>query len=204
MVGENSIDSFQKQSRDSSQRAATARVESDSNLLSQITAQFNTLVRNSGNQDHIAELLEAKNTLEERVRGNENMLTEIRTSKVSAEKRETYLRAGNDKLLEELCTLREMALTPKKDSGPMTELQQLSMKYTRISSVLAESRQRIEVKDQKLQGQEQQIRTLSEQLDQVKAEQQKSTEEVRELSRRLTERADTAIREEGQLVSAFL
>jgi chromosome segregation ATPase len=191
-----SINSFQKESNDSVQKVAIACAQSESNLLSQITEQFNNLVSNSENQDQIGELREAKNTLEERVRGNENMLSEIRNGRASAEKRETCLRDGNDKLLEELYTLREMALTPKKDSGPMIELQQLFMKYTSTSSALAECRQRIEVKDQKLQGQEEQIRTLFEQLDFAKVEQHKSNEEVETLSRKLAECADTAARGE--------
>jgi DNA repair ATPase RecN len=175
---------------------AIAYSQSESKILSQVTEQFNTLVRNSANQDQIAELREAKNTLEERVSGNENMMMELRNERTSAEKRETCLRDSNDKLLEELCTLREMALTPRKDSAPMMELQQLVMKYTSTSSALAESRQSIEGKDQKLQGQEEQIRTLSEQLDSAKAEQHKSLEKATELSRKLRDSAGAAARRE--------
>jgi hypothetical protein len=191
-----SIDSFQKESNDSAQKLAKARSQSESNLLSQVTEQFHSLVPTSANQDEIAELREAKKTLEERVRGNENMIVEMRNERVAAEKRETYLRDGNDKLLEELCTLREMASTPKKDCPPMIELRQLAMKYTSTSSALAESRQSIEGKDQELQGQEEQIRTLSEQLDSAKAEQHKSIEECKELSRKLQDSADTAAQRE--------
>ncbi len=199
-----SIDSFERQSEDSSQRAAISRAQSDSNLLSQVTEQFNTLVHDSDHQDQITEMREAKKTLEERVRGNENMLVEVRNSRVSAEKREYDLRAGNEKVLTELAKLREMALTTKKGSGPMTELQQLSMKWTSTNSLLAESLQRIEGKDQKLQGQEEQIRILSDQLGLAKAQQEKSVEEVQKLSKTIIDSADAANRKEGRLVSAEL
>lgn len=199
-----SIDSFQKESNDSAQKVAIARSQSESNLLFQVTKQFNSLVRTFASQDQIADLREAKKTLEERVRGNENMIVEIRNERASAEKRETCLRDSNDRLLEELCMLREMALTPKKDSAPMIELQQLVMKYTSTSSALAESRHSIEDKDQKLQGQEEQIRTLSEQLDSAKAEQHKSIDEVNELSRKLRDSADTATRREQSVSEIVL
>jgi chromosome segregation ATPase len=171
--------------------------------LSQVTELFNKLVHERENQDHIAELREAKTTLEERVRGNDNMLLEIRNGKASAEKREDDLRSGNDRLVEELTKLRDTALTTKKGSGPMAELQSLVMKWTSTNSSLAESLQRIEGKDRKLQGQEEHIQSLSEKLVQARAGQQKAEEETQRLSGRLAESAETASRGKVQLVSPF-
>jgi hypothetical protein len=199
---QNSIDSFHKQSEETSQKAAVAQAESDRNLLSQITEQFNTLIRNSGTEDQMVKLREAKNTLEERVRGNENLLAEVRIGKASSEKREIDLKAGNDKLVEEFAKLREMASTTKKNSGPMIELQSLLMKWTGTNSLLAESLQRIEGKDQKLHAHEEQIRGLLDQLSQAKADQRNSVEEIRKMSESFTRRDDASNRKERQLVSA--
>lgn len=197
-----SIDSFQKQAEDSSHRATITRAQAESNLLSEVTEQFNALIRDAGDQDQIAELREDKKTLEERVRGNENMLIEVRTGRVSAEKRENDLRAGNARLFDELAKLRDMASTTKRGTGPMVELQPLLMKWTSTNSLLAESLQRIEGKDKRLQGQEEQVRTLSDQLSQSKTDQQRLLEEVQNLSKKLAESVDATNREEGQVVSA--
>ena len=172
--------------------------------MTQITERFDTLVRNTVNQDQLVELREAKTALEERFRGNENMLMEVRNGKMSAEKREDDLRAGHNKLMEELAKLRDMAFTPKKGHGPMTELQQSLIKWMSTNTLLAESLRRIEEKDQKLQGQMEQIQILSEQLGQAKAEQQKSIGDIEELSRRLTESVVTADREKSYLVCTIV
>ena len=198
-----SIDSSKKQFEESLHKATTARAHADGNLLSQISQHFNELARNFTNQNGIAELRETKKLLEERVRGNENMLMEIRKGKVSAEKREEHARAGNDKLLDELSKLRELALTAKKDSGLMKQLQNLLIKYTGANSALVETKQKIDGKDDMLQAQEQQIQNLSDQLGQARVDQQQSVEEVQELTKRLLEHADTTNREERQMVSAF-
>lgn len=196
------IDSFQKQSQESFQRSLIARSEADSSLTSHITEKLDILASGLGNQDQIMELREAKNTLEERVRGNENMLVEVRNARTSAEKRENELRAGNARLVDELAKLREIILTTKKGTGPMNELQSLSMKWTNTNSMLAESLQRIEGKDQKLRSQEEQIRDLSEQLGHAKAEQQRAVEEIQEMSDRHRESLKTVQQEKEQLVSA--
>jgi uncharacterized coiled-coil protein SlyX len=172
--------------------------------LSLITSQLDTLVHDNGNEDHISELREAKVSLEERVRANESMLMEVRSSKASAEKREDLLRTGADKLLEEMAKLREMALTPNKGSGPAPELQKLLIKWTSANSLLAETQKRIEVKDQKLQSQEDHIRSLSGLLTEAKATQLKSTEEIQSLGKKLTEIENTASSEETQSVSTIL
>lgn len=202
-----SFDSSKKQFEESLQKATTARANADGNLLSQITKHLNELARDSTNQDEIAELRETKKLLEERVRGNENMLMEIGKGKVSAEKREEHVRAGNDKLLDELSKLRELALTAKKDSGLMDQLQNqfqnLLIKYTGANSALVETKQKIDSKDDMLQAQEQQIQSLSDQLHQARVDQQNLVEEIQELSKRLSEHADTTNREERQMVSAF-
>lgn len=199
-----SVGSFQKQSEESVQKSIVSRAQSDSSLMSQITDKFNMLACSLGNQDQIAELREAKITLEERVRGTENMLMEVRNGRTSAEKRENDLRAGNGKLVDELAKLRETALATKKGSGPLNELQSLSMKWTNTNSMLAESLQRLERKDEKLRSQEEQIRALSDQLGHANAEQQKSVEEIQALSQNLTESLDKAGQEKGHLVSASL
>jgi chromosome segregation ATPase len=199
-----SIDSFHRQSEETAQRATVDLAESDRNLLSLITERFNTLVRNFGTEDQILKLRETKNTLEERVRGNENLLAEVRMGKASSEKREIDLKAGNEKLVEEFAKLREMASTTRKNSGPMIELQSLLMKWTSTNSLLAESLQRIEGKDQKLHAQEEQIRSLSDQLSHAKANQQNSVEELQKMSESLAEHADASNRKEGQLVSVGL
>ncbi|ERF74563.1 hypothetical protein EPUS_00693 [Endocarpon pusillum Z07020] len=196
-----SFDSSKKQFEESLQKATTARANADGNLLSQITQHFNELARDSTNQDEIAELRETKNLLEERVRGNENMLMEIGKSKVSSEKREEHARAGNDKLLDELSKLRELALTAKKDSGLMQQHQNLLIRYTGANSALVEIKQKIDGKDGMLQAQEQQIQSLSDQLGQARVDQQNLVEEVQELSKRLLEHVDTTNREKQQMLA---
>lgn len=196
-----SIDSSKNQFEESLHKAAAARVEADGNLLSQISKHFNELAHNFTKQGEIAELRETKKLLEERVRGNENMLVELRNGKVSAEKREEHSRAGNDKLLDELSELRELALTARKDPGLMKQLQNLLIKYTGANSALVETRQKIDGKDDRLQAQEQQIQSLSGQLGQARADQRKSVEEVQQLSKRLLEHVNVTNREEGQMVS---
>ena len=129
---------------------------------------------------------------------------EIRSGKASAEKREEYLRAGTDKLLEELAKLRGVALTPKKSSGPVSELQALLIKWTSANNLLAESQQRIEVKDQKLKNQDEQIRSLSKQLTEAKARQENSKGEIARLCERLTQMENSANWEGKQLVSTIL
>lgn len=172
--------------------------------MSQITEKISNLVRDSNKQDQLAELREARKTLEERVRGNEDLLLEVRNGRASAEKRENDLKAGNDKVMAEIAKLREMALTTKKGSGPMEEFQSLLIKWTSTNSLLATSLQRLEHKDQKLQSQEEQIRSLSDQLGQAKADQEKSLEGIQELSQRLGEGVNNGNREKEQLVCAFL
>jgi type I restriction-modification system DNA methylase subunit len=164
---------------------------------------LNALVDNAGNQHDIAQLREARTTLEERARGNENMLNEIRQGKAAAEKRETDLRTCNNKLLEELAKFREIALTPKKSSGPMMDLQTLLIKYSNSNGLLAESLQRIEAKDQTLRTQEDQIRTLSDLVNESKSQQERLMGEVQKLSEKLAENVDSVSREGRQLVCAI-
>ncbi|KAF7505224.1 hypothetical protein GJ744_001153 [Endocarpon pusillum] len=196
-----SFDSSKKQFEESLQKATTARANADGHLLSQITQHFNELARDSTNQDEIAELRETKNLLEERVRGIQNMLLEIGKGKVSSEKREEHARAGNDKLLDELSKSRELALTAKKDSGLMKQHQNLLIRYTGANTALVEIKQKIDGKDGMLQAQEQQIQNLSDQLGYARIDQQKSVEEVQELSKRLLEHVDTTNREERQMLT---
>lgn len=187
MIYGRSVDSFQQQSEESSRIAAIARAEAHDHLLSQITTQLTSLVHDFRSQDQSAQLREAKATLEERVKANENMLLEIRSGKASAEKREEYLRVGTDKLLEELAELREAALTPKRSSGPTLELQTLLIKWTSANKLLAESQQRIEISDQKLQKQDEQIRSLSNQLTEAIVGQENSNREIASFNERRTE-----------------
>ncbi len=198
-----SIDSSKKQFDESLHKAVASCAQAEGNLFSQITKRFDELARDSTRQDEIAELQETKKLLEERLRGNENLLVETRNGKVSAEKREEHARAGNDKLLDELSQLREFALADKKDPGLMIQLQNLLIKYTGANSALVETKQKINGKDEMLQAQEQQIQSLSDQLGQARADQRKSVEEVQELSKRLLEHVDAINREERELVSAF-
>lgn len=129
------------------------------------------------------------------------MILEIRGGKASAEKRESDLRAGNEILIEEFSKLRETALTMKKGSGPMVELQQLLMKWNSTNTLLAESLKNVEAKDKKLHDQEDQIRGLSDQLGQAKIEQQQAAEQIQRLLTTIKEHTDAASRDEEQLVS---
>lgn len=199
-----SFASFQKQSKESLQQAAGARAESDAKLLSQVTEQLKTLVHESANQKQIAELEEAKIRLEERIRGNVALFTEIRNGKAAAEKREDDLKASHGKIVDELARLRETALASKKSAGTSIDHQTLLMKWTNTNNLLAESLQNIECKDQKLQAQEEQIQSLSAQLSQERDEQEKSAEEIQRLSERLPERSDQVIRAKEQLVRPFI
>lgn len=189
---EHSIDNLQKQSKESSQNAAIARAESDKRVLSQVTQQLSALVPDVANQDEVSQLREAKISLEERVRANENMLLEVRNGKASAENREDLLRTSTDQLLEEMAKLREMAFAQSKSSGPASDLQSLLIKWTSANNLLAKSQQQVEVQNQKLQSQEAQICGLSDQLAQSKATQALSVEEITRLGQRLVEQEKVA------------
>ena len=201
---EHSIDNLQKQSEESSKNAVIARAQSDSKILSHVTQQLSALVPDDENQDKVARLREAKISLEERVRANENMLLEVRSGKASAEKREDLLRTGTDKLLEEMAKLREKALASSKGSGSASELQPLLMKWTSANNLLAKCQQQIELRDQKLQSQEDQICSLSDQLTQSKATQALSMEEIARLGQRLAEREKIASSDMTQIVRKIL
>lgn len=130
---------------------------------------------------------------------------EIREGKRSADARESHLRATTDSLLNQLQTLQSQAAQAQKPSRPLDERDMIGtwrLKYTNISQALARSEELVNARETEICQGEENVRTLTVQLDAAQAEQKAAVQALDEANDRVSAHAGE-ICELRQKVRAF-
>jgi chromosome segregation ATPase len=130
---------------------------------------------------------------------------EIREGKRSADARESHLRATTDSLLNQLKTLQSQAVQAQKPSRPLDERDMIGtwrLKYTNISQALARSEELVNARETEIRQGEENVRTLTVQLDAARAEQHAAVQALDEANDRVCAHA-SEICELQQKVRAF-
>lgn len=124
---------------------------------------------------------------------------------MSADSRESHLRATTDSLLKQLKTLQSQAIQAQKPSPPMDERDMIGtwrLKYTNISQALARSEEQVNARENELRQGEEKVRALAVQLDVAQAEHNAAVQALNEANEKACAQAG-AISELQQKVRAF-
>ena len=148
-----------------------------------MTALLESFRATSVEKEQISNLREDKIRLEEQLKSSENVVQEIRDSRMSADTRESHLRNITDSLLNELKALRNQSLAVHKSRPQADERDMIStwqMKYTAISQKLADSEERLNRREKEIKQGEEDVKKLSGQLERVRAERDSAVQALSE------------------------
>jgi DNA repair exonuclease SbcCD ATPase subunit len=167
------VSSHRKSLDETVQAAGDDQIKLGNQLVAQITTLLESFRGTSVEKEQLGNLREDKIRLEEQLKSSENVVQEIRDSRMSADTRESHLRNITDSLLNELKTLRNQPLAVHKHRPQVDERDMVStwqMKYTTISQKLTDSEERLNRREKEIRQGEEDVKKLSGQLEGVRAE----------------------------------
>jgi chromosome segregation ATPase len=167
------VSSHRKSLDETVQAAGDDQIKLGNQLVAQITTLLESFRATSVEKEQLGNLREDKIRLEEQLKSSENVVQEIRDSRMSADTRESHLRNITDSLLNELKTLRNQPLAVHKHRPQVDERDMVStwqMKYTTISQKLTDSEERLNRREKEIRQGEEDVKKLSGQLEGVRAE----------------------------------
>ena len=168
-----SLKSYQKSSIEAVQAASESNVSIGNQLVTHITTLLESFRPTPVKEQQFNDLREEKIRLEEQLKSSDDLMREVRGSKLSAEARETHLRKTADSLIGEMRELRDRSTVIQKVPPSIDEREMIStwlLKYNSANDLLKVAQDRIRLRENDIRKREETIETMKKQWQRFEAE----------------------------------